>query len=113
MKQVKFTRKYWKELIVELAGILHLRIMWNYAIYSKFIEICAQQEKLPLKIHIQLVFSKCVKPCLSLMMKELESLIKRLTRVTPSVDKIVDLVNPDGIPTRSLDTINKIKTIKK
>ena len=46
------------------------------------------------------------------MMKELESLIKRLTRVTPSVDKIVDLVNPDGIPTRSLDTINKIKTVK-
>ena len=109
MKQVKFTRKYWKELIVELVGIVHLRIMWNYAIYSKFIEICAQQEKLPLRTHMELAFSKCVKPCLSLMMKESESLIKRLTRVIPSVDNIVDLVNPDGIPTRSLDTINKLK----
>ena len=112
MKQVKFTKKYWKELTVELVGIMLVRIGWNYAIYSKFIEICAQQEKLPLKIRIQLVFSKCVKPCLSLMMKGLESLIKRLTRVIPSVDNIVDLVNPDGIPTRSLDTINKIKSVK-
>ena len=112
MKQVKFTRKYWKELIVEQVGTLHLRVMWNYAIYSKFIEICAQQEKLPVKIRIQLVFSKCVKPCLWSIAIGLEKLIKRLTRVTPYVDKIVDLVNPDGIPTRSLDTINKIKTVK-
>lgn len=112
MKQVKFTKKYWKELILDVAGIMYLRCGWNWSIYSEYIERCKKQEMLDLLTHIQLVYSKFALHFHWLMMIVLGRLIERLTNLTPCVDELEDLVNPSNLPTRSLDTIEKINKIK-
>lgn len=109
MKQVKFTKKYWKEWMLAAAGIMFSRFGYNCCIYSEFIDHWSKQEKLGLWTRIQLVYSKCALRFLALMMIGLARLIVKYTRITPCVDEITDLVNPTGIPTRSLDTINKLK----
>ena len=108
MKQVKFTKKYWKEWTLAAAGIMFSRCGYNCCIYSEFIDLCEKQEKLDLWTRIQFVYSKCALRFLAWMMIGLARLIVRYTKITPCVDELEDLVNPTGIPTRSLNTINKL-----